>query len=68
MAHLICNMSNDNVKLLYDELQEVKSDIKEMKTKIDDLNLILKIFKWIGWIITIAAAWGITNFLSKNIK
>ena len=38
--------------------------------KIEDLNLILRVFKWIGWILTVGATtaiiWLVNTFLNKG--
>jgi hypothetical protein len=43
---------------------------KYLTNKIDDPNFILKVFKWIGWALTVAASttiiWYINHFLSRK--
>ena len=61
---------------LSDHIEEqAKSDIKRdefelyMRTRLEDLNLILRVFKWIGWAVTIGAgtaiAWAVNTFLNR---
>lgn len=54
--------------LIVDEIKDIKERLERIEGKIGDLNLILKVFKWIGWALTIAGAWLITNFLSGWFK
>jgi len=43
---------------------------KRVLTKIEDLNLILKVFRWIGWILTVgittATIWFVNTFLNRG--
>lgn len=53
---------------LEDHIKKQEAFEKALMSKIDDLNLILKVFKWIGWAITIiigtGLAWFTTHFLN----
>lgn len=41
-----------------------------MKSKIDDLNFVLKVFRWIGWAVTVAVStaiiWFVNSFLNRG--
>ena len=55
---------------LDDHIERQDEFEKEVFRKIEDLNLILRVFKWIGWILTVgistAIIWAVNTFLNRG--
>lgn len=50
------------------DIDRIYEKLEKLEAKMDDLNLILKVFKWIGWAITIAGAWIIVYILGRFVR
>ena len=55
---------------LDDHIERQDEFEREVFRKIEDLNLILRVFKWIGWILTVgistAIIWAVNTFLNRG--